>query len=149
MVGFQRDRRCQAAGDVDQHERGSPAADGVQHFHAVEQTLAQRPVGGLHVQTQFNPFYQVTDNLITVWLAREMMSEDFILLNGDTLFDAPALEQYAALGQVPVEVDPENVLSAVTRANVVRADVASATELVRHDSLKLATELQRLLDRAD
>jgi uncharacterized cofD-like protein len=64
-----------------------------------------------------------------------------------TGFDAPALEHYAARDQAPVLADAET-LSAVTRANVVRADVASSSELVRHDSLKLAGELRKLLDHS-
>ncbi len=53
----------------------------------VEQRLAQRPIPGLTLRTCYNPFYAMSDNLATVWLARSEMTEDFILLNGDTLFD--------------------------------------------------------------
>jgi len=35
----------------------------------------------------FNPFFRVADNLASCWLAREAMVEDFVLLNGDTLFE--------------------------------------------------------------
>jgi choline kinase len=35
----------------------------------------------------FNPFYSVSDNLATCWLAQEWMQDDFIILNGDTLFE--------------------------------------------------------------
>mgnify|MGYP005856372205 CR=1 FL=1 len=36
-----------------------------------------------------NPDYDMSDNLRSVWYARHEMTEDFILLNGDTLFRAP------------------------------------------------------------
>jgi uncharacterized cofD-like protein len=79
------------------------------------------------------------------------LGEDCIdhVVCSSTEFAAPALEHYAARGQVPVEVESDEVLAGVTRAQVVRADVASASELVRHDSLKLATEIRKLLDPAD
>jgi choline kinase len=44
------------------------------------------------VRTIYNPFFDVTDNLATVWMARSEMTGDFVLLNGDTLFE-PAIVQ--------------------------------------------------------
>ncbi|MET1756979.1 phosphocholine cytidylyltransferase family protein [Novosphingobium sp. RD2P27] len=37
------------------------------------------------VTTRFNPFYKVADNLGSCWIAREAMTGDFLILNGDTL----------------------------------------------------------------
>lgn len=42
------------------------------------------------VRTLFNPFYQVADNLGSVWIAREEFDRDVLILNGDTLI-APTL----------------------------------------------------------
>lgn len=39
-------------------------------------------------RTLYNPFYKVADNLGSVWLARHEMNDEFILINGDTLFTA-------------------------------------------------------------
>lgn len=44
--------------------------------------------GAMNIKTIFNPFYKVADNLSSVWLAKDFMNDDFILLNGDTLFTA-------------------------------------------------------------
>lgn len=70
----------------------------------VEQRLAERPIPGLTVRTCYNPFYAVSDNLATVWLARTEMTEDFILLNGDTLFEVDLLEQVLNGPEVPITV---------------------------------------------
>jgi choline kinase len=59
---------------------------------AVERALYTMSVPGLAVETCYNPFFRVSDNLVTCWLARQVMTEDFILLNGDTLFLTPVLE---------------------------------------------------------
>ena len=59
----------------------------------VERFLAGTPVPGLTVELVFNPFYAVSDNLATCWVAREAMSEDFLLLNGDTLFEPTVLRR--------------------------------------------------------
>jgi L-glutamine-phosphate cytidylyltransferase len=53
----------------------------------VEAWLDANPVPGLTCETLFNPFYGMSDNLISCWLARGAMSDDFLLLNGDTLFE--------------------------------------------------------------
>jgi len=48
--------------------------------------------GPMQVQTLFNPFYQVADNLASCWMARAFMDDDFLLINGDTLIE-PALAE--------------------------------------------------------
>ena len=40
----------------------------------------------LRVKLLYNPFYAVSDNLISLWVARSEMDQDFILLNGDNVF---------------------------------------------------------------
>ncbi|MBW2723530.1 MAG: phosphocholine cytidylyltransferase family protein [Deltaproteobacteria bacterium] len=70
----------------------------------VEQRLAERPIPGLTVRTCYNPFYAMSDNLATVWLARPEMTEDFILLNGDTLFEVDLLEKVLSGPEVPITV---------------------------------------------
>jgi choline kinase len=52
--------------------------------------LLDRRYGPKQIRTLYNPFFDVADNLATVWIAREEMSGDFLLINGDTLFE-PAI----------------------------------------------------------
>jgi choline kinase len=88
------------------------AACGVDHvtvmvgFRAdkVEQFIASHGVRGLAVETRYNPFYEMADNLVTVWLATQSMREDFILLNGDTLFEEEVLRQVLAAPSAPLTV---------------------------------------------
>ena len=49
-----------------------------------------RRYGPKQIRTLYNPFFDVADNLATVWMAREELSGDFLLINGDTLFE-PAI----------------------------------------------------------
>ena len=53
---------------------------------SVEKEVGRR-TGPMRVRTLFNPFYQVADNLASCWMAREFMDDDFLLINGDTLFE--------------------------------------------------------------
>lgn len=44
------------------------------------------------VRTVYNPFYSVSDNLGTCWVALREMDEPFVIINGDTLFEAAILK---------------------------------------------------------
>lgn len=74
------------------HEAGIAEAVVVTGFaaHLVEEEIAGLALPGMTVRTLFNPFYGLTDNLATCWLARGEMTGPFLLLNGDTLFE-PAI----------------------------------------------------------
>ena len=48
---------------------------------------------GCKVRSIFNPFYAVADNLVSCWMARQVMDGDFVLINGDTIFHARVLKQ--------------------------------------------------------
>ena len=53
-------------------------------------------VDGINVRTLHNPMYAHTDNLGTCWEARFEMEEPFVLMNGDTLFEAAVLQHLLA-----------------------------------------------------
>ena len=62
----------------------------------VEEHLAENMIEGLQVYTSYNPFYAESDNLMTCWLARSEMNRDFVLLNGDSLFEPAVLARLLA-----------------------------------------------------
>jgi choline kinase len=41
----------------------------------------------MRIRVVFNPFFDVSNNLVSLWFAREEMGEDFIIVNGDDVFD--------------------------------------------------------------
>ena len=57
------------------------------HADRVEQLLARR-YDPHRVSVLYNPTYSWADNLFSCWVARHEMGEEFVLLNGDTLFEA-------------------------------------------------------------
>lgn len=77
----------------------------------VERFLTAHPVPGLAVETLFNPFFATTDNLVTCWLARWSMGDDFLLLNGDTLFEDAVLERLLAAPPAPIAVTVDHKAS--------------------------------------
>jgi len=54
------------------------------HDDLVEQAIAARS-GGPRVRTVFNPFYKVADNTGSLFMARDELSGDCLVWNGDTL----------------------------------------------------------------
>lgn len=67
----------------------------------VERILADRFPAGL-VQTIYNPFHQETDNLVSCWVVGHEMTEDFLLLNGDTLFESRILARLLWASDYPL-----------------------------------------------
>ena len=53
-------------------------------------------VNGIKVRSLHNPMFAHTDNLGTCWEARFEMDEPFVLMNGDTLFEAAVLRHLLA-----------------------------------------------------
>ena len=50
----------------------------------------------------YNPFFSISDNLASCWMARHAMDGDFILLNGDTLFEPSLLDTVLRSEPAPV-----------------------------------------------
>jgi choline kinase len=73
-------------------------------FHAglVEDYLQELARPGLTLRTVFNPFYNVADNLASCWMARGEMAGDFLIVNGDTMFDVAVLEKLLASPAAPI-----------------------------------------------
>jgi len=67
----------------------------------VDDVIAAR--GDAGVRTLFNPFYHVAENVGSVWMARERMGDDFLILNGDTLI-APEIVERVMLADAPITV---------------------------------------------
>lgn len=57
------------------------------------------PVTCLH-----NPFYGVADNIGSCWVARDLIGEDTVLINGDTLFDPRVLLRLMDEAEAPITV---------------------------------------------
>jgi choline kinase len=60
--------------------------------------------GSHRVRTVYNAAYAISDNLVSCWSAHEEMDEDFVLLNGDTLFEAAVLRRLLETPCQPVTV---------------------------------------------
>jgi choline kinase len=65
----------------------------------------------LVVRTLFNPFYECSNNLASLWVARGEMGTDFMVTNGDNLFDAGVFKEFAeasTAGGIYLSVSPKS-----------------------------------------
>lgn len=70
----------------------------------VETVLAGLDLSGLRVRTLYNPFYGVADNLASCWIARGEMAGDFLILNGDTMFEPAVARRLREPVAAPITV---------------------------------------------
>ncbi|MBN1689254.1 MAG: YvcK family protein [Candidatus Omnitrophica bacterium] len=91
--------------------------------------------------------FDVADHVreIVKYLAKDVL--DYILAS-TTKFSKDHIELYAKKNQIPVVESSDQVLSSITGAKIVREDLVSEKELVRHDSFKLASTLKRIIDES-
>jgi choline kinase len=77
------------------------------HARDVEAVLARAAGRDLSIRALYNPFYKIADNLASCWLARGEMNGDFVVINGDTLFEPAILSKLLAspLAAITVTID--------------------------------------------
>lgn len=71
---------------------------------AAVEALLERHYDSRVVRAQFNPFFQVADNLGSCWIARDAFEGDVLLLNGDTVFETPVVERLLAAPPAPIRL---------------------------------------------
>src|SRR5918995_3136677 len=72
---------------------------------AVEHALRRMGPLGNKVRTRFNPFFAVSDNIGSCFLARDLLCDsDAVLLNGDTLFEPAVLRRALRAPDAPITV---------------------------------------------
>ena len=89
-----------------EHQLDSLAANGVDEVvvvtgfkHHLVEKVVDKP-REISVRTLYNPFYAVSDNLGTCWVARREMNQPFLLVNGDTLFEASTLGHFLSCERI-------------------------------------------------
>ncbi len=88
------------------------AANNIEHVsvvtgfyaEAVDEAIANMQIPGLQVETIYNPFYAVADNTGSCYVAREAMTGDFMVINGDTLFEPDLVAKSISQCTLPVTV---------------------------------------------
>ncbi len=69
---------------------------------AVDAALADLSGDVPRPRSVYNPFFNVADNLASCWMARHEMLGDFILLNGDTVFEPAVCSALLGAPDAPI-----------------------------------------------
>jgi choline kinase len=109
---------------------------------AVEQVLDHHESRDA-IHTMYNPFYALADNLISCWTARHEMTEDFILLNGDTMFETAILKRALQAPPAPItlvtdekpQYDADDMKVIVRGTQLVRIGKTLPLEKVNGESI--------------
>ncbi|MBI2994358.1 MAG: phosphocholine cytidylyltransferase family protein [Gammaproteobacteria bacterium] len=98
--------------------------------------LIRERYAGQRITPVFNPFFDVSDNLASCWMAREFMSGDFLLMNGDVILNHDVVNRVLSSPRAPI------VLTVDYKRSYDDDDMKVQLEdsLVRHVSKKLAPE---------
>lgn len=96
--------------------------------HMIDQLISKNYSTYPGIKCIYNPFYDITDNLVSCWISREEMNGDFLLINGDTVFEPGLLS-------VVLNSDPSQV--------VVCTDVK---DMYDDDDMKVQTDGVRVLN---
>jgi len=80
----------------------------------IETLLQQRYANHPKIKILFNPFFEVADNLASCWIARGVMTGDFLILNGDTVIESALIAQVLNSKPAPItlSVDYKNAYDA-------------------------------------
>lgn len=70
----------------------------------VQDFVHQLYLPGMEVRMLYNPFFQVSDNLASLYLAAGELARGGIILNGDTLFEAAVSQRLLSQAAAPVSV---------------------------------------------
>ena len=71
-------------------------------FHSEQVDAIVAATSAPPTRSVFNPFYALADNLGTCWIAREEMRGPFVLINGDSLFEAAILRRLLTADPAPI-----------------------------------------------
>lgn len=55
------------------------------YLHAQIESKLKSFTTNLKIKTIYNPFYEMSNNLITLWFSKYEMNEDFLIINGDNI----------------------------------------------------------------
>jgi choline kinase len=58
--------------------------------------------GGIKIDYIFSPLYKTTNNIYSLWLARKVINDSFLLLESDLVFDASLLDSMLYPGRIAV-----------------------------------------------
>jgi choline kinase len=135
----------------------------------IDATLDQLRQTGVAIRTIHNPFYDISNNLMSLWFAKGEMDGPFMVTNGDNLFDAGVFKEFVAgcpsgiflAVSAKAEFDDDDMKVTVTRGLLARVSKGIAASAATAESpglflvtgvaeaVRVRSELERLAYAAE
>jgi len=107
------------------------------HAEKIEQKILPYQNMGMKIKTIYNPFFDLTNNLVSLWLAKEEMTESFLITNGDNIFNEAIIENF-------VNTNKEGIILSMCRKSEYDEDdmkVKLKNNCVDHISKKIEKKI--------
>lgn len=96
---------------------------------------------GIQLRTIYNPFYDVSDNLISLWFAKEEIRDSFLITNGDNIFAKDVFRAF-------VEENSDGIFLALSRKDHYNDEDMKVT-LNRHLVAQVSKQIEPQMARAE
>jgi choline kinase len=106
--------------------------------HCIRDYLGDK-IGELKIEYIFSPLYKTTNNIYSLWMARKMINESFLLLESDLVFDEKLLDDMLYPDSIALaKMQPWMNGTCVTigQSNNVNAFVSEDSEVSIEDKFK-------------
>jgi len=108
----------------------------------VEAKIRYHIQDGMKISTLFNPLYEISNNLVSLWVAKHEMYGDFMITNGDNLFDADVFSGLAGNGDDGIYLsvsrkeryDSDDMKVSFENGSISRVSKEIDTELIEAES---------------
>jgi len=70
----------------------------------IEDALRACSTSTIKIRTIFNPFFNVSNNLASLWLAKAEMAQDFLITNGDCIFPCEVYRDFVDQSRSGIEL---------------------------------------------
>lgn len=126
--------------------------------HRIRESLGTQ-TGGISVEYIFSPLYKTTNNIYSLWLAREHIHEPFMLVESDLIFDGSLLDdmrypdRIAIASMQPWMNGTTVTVNTVRRVKNFHSGIAEPLDEIRYKTVNIYSfslaSWQRIKDRLD
>lgn len=110
--------------------------------HCIQEFLGTQ-AGSMTVEYIFSPLYETTNNIYSLWMAREIIHEPFLLVESDLVFDVSLLDDMCCPDRIAVaRMQPWMNGSTVTinqfkQVKAFQSDTASFSNEIRYKTVNI------------
>ncbi|MFH1972223.1 MAG: phosphocholine cytidylyltransferase family protein [archaeon] len=105
--------------------------------HQIEAKISSYEKNGLKIKTIYNPFYATSNNLVSLWFAKPEMTGDFMITNGDNVFEPEVFRDF-------VQNSSEGIILSIRKKDLAKyqASDMKVTLTERNTASRVSKEIE-------